>query len=193
MSERASLTPAYFEAIYAADIDPWQFETSEYERAKYADTIATLADRRFASGFEVGCSIGVLTELLAARCDRLLAIDVAEAALDRARDRCRDAAQVRFARMRVPGEWPDGQFDLIVFSEVLYYLSPSDIAAATAAAMDALVPGGLVLLVHFTDPTNYPVSGDEAVGLFVLAAADAIVPVRRERRQRYRLDCFERT
>ena len=192
MSERASLTPAYFEAIYAADIDPWQFETSEYERAKYADTIAALADRRFASGFEVGCSIGVLTELLAARCDRLLAIDVADAALDRARDRCRDAGHVRFARMQVPDEWPEGTFDLIVFSEVLYYLAPLDIASATAAAMRALSPGGVALLVHFTDPTNYPVSGDNAVGCFVQAAGDAIKPVRHERRGRYRLDCFER-
>ena len=192
MSERKSLTPAYFEAIYAADIDPWRFETSEYERAKYADTIAALAGRRFASGLEVGCSIGVLTKLLAARCDRLLAIDVADAALERARDRCRDIGHVQFAKMRMPGEWPDGAFALIVFSEVLYYLSPPDIAAATAAAMCALSPGGLVLLVHFTDPTNYPVSGDDAVRLFTEAAGDAVVPVRRERRERYRLDCFER-
>ncbi len=190
MTERTSLPPSYFEDLYAADIDPWQFETSEYERAKYADTLAALGDRKFASGFEVGCSIGVLTRMLAERCDRLLAIDVAEAALDRARERCRDCVQVRFARMGIPGEWPDGTFDLIVFSEVLYYLSPPDIAIAAGAAMRALSPSGLAVMVHFTDPTNYPVSGDDAVGLFVEAAGHAISPVRRERRERYRLDCY---
>ena len=53
---------AYFEALYAADEDPWDFTTSAYERAKYDRTVAALGDRRFARGLEVGCSIGVEAE-----------------------------------------------------------------------------------------------------------------------------------
>ena len=40
---------------------------------------------RYASAFEPGCSIGVLTAQLAPRCDRLLACDVAAAAVESAR------------------------------------------------------------------------------------------------------------
>lgn len=192
MTGRPSLPPEYFDAIYSADPDPWRFESSGYERDKYAETLAALGDRRFYSGFEVGCSIGVLTRLLASRCERLLAVDVADAALEHARTRCRDLAQIRFARMCIPAEWPAGRFDLIVLSEVLYYLAPEDIAATVAATLRASPTGGVVLLVHFIEPTDYPLSGDEAVELFAAASGNALKPVTCQRRARYRLDCFVR-
>ena len=39
---KRSLEPAYFEALYAADPDPWRFATSAYEREKYTATLAAL-------------------------------------------------------------------------------------------------------------------------------------------------------
>jgi len=87
------MKPAWFEALYASDPDPWRFATSDYEATKYDNTLAALGERRFAAGFEVGCSIGVLTARIALRCDRLLAVDVAAAALERDRLR-RSAADV---------------------------------------------------------------------------------------------------
>ena len=114
--------PGYFERLYESDPDPWKFASSEYERDKYAATMAALPPGRFARCFEVGCSIGVLTHELAQRCDALLGVDVAENALDQARTRLRDMPWVRFVRMAVPTEWPEGSFDLVLFSEVLYYL-----------------------------------------------------------------------
>ncbi len=119
-----TIRPAYFDGLYANDPDPWRFATSDYEREKYAATLAALPARPFATALEVGCSIGVLTKQLATRCDSLLALDVAEAALDQARARCPD---VRFERRAIPDEWPPGAFDLIVFSEVLYYLDAAGI------------------------------------------------------------------
>ena len=118
MTER--LRAAFFEEIYADDPDPWRFETSAYERAKYDATIAALEGRRFANGLEIGCSIGVLTQRLATRVDDLLAIDVAATALDRAR--ARDLPNVAFELREVPEQFPDGAYDLIVISEVMYYL-----------------------------------------------------------------------
>ena len=100
-----------FDRLYAERPDPWDFETSAYEHAKYDATLAALGDRRYATGLEVGCSIGVLTERLAARCAHLLAVDVAEAALARARER---APEVTFERRELPAEFPAGPFELIV-------------------------------------------------------------------------------
>jgi hypothetical protein len=73
MTSKPSLQPDYFDAIYQRDPDPWQFATSEYEAGKYRATLAALPRKHYRNGFEVGCSIGVLTRMLAERCDDLLA------------------------------------------------------------------------------------------------------------------------
>ena len=85
LSASGSLAPEYFERLYAQSADPWDFEASPYEAAKYAATLAALPRPRYANAFELGCSIGVLTRALAPRCERLLATDVSEAALAQAR------------------------------------------------------------------------------------------------------------
>lgn len=157
----------YFEALYRADPDPWRFASSVYEREKYAATLAALPPRRFRSGFEIGCSIGVLTNQLGALCDELLAVDVADTALEQARRNC-TLSNVSFANMRVPDAWPDDRkFELIVLSEVLYYLVPDDIVRVAAKVAGSVAPAGIVLLVHYLGGTNYPVSGDEAASLFI--------------------------
>ena len=179
----ASIEPAYFEQLYAADPDPWRFATSDYEREKYVATIAALPPGRFARGLEVGCSIGVLTQLLAERCEGLLALDVAESALAQAQARC---PGVRFERRAVPDQWPDGSFDLIMFSEMLYYLDQPGIARTAALAVDALEPGGSIVLVHYLGGTDYPSTGDEAADGFI--AASALTLDLQVRSEAYRID-----
>ena len=178
-----TIRPEYFDGLYAADPDPWRFASSDYERDKYAATLAALPNRRFGAALEVGCSIGVLTRQLAARCDDLLALDVAETALAQARAR---NPGVRFERRVVPDEWPPGRFDLIVFSEMLYYLDAAGIRATAAAAMQAIDPGGCILLVHYLGGTDYPSTGDEAASWFIEAAG--LVPAVQVRETLYRID-----
>ena len=159
-----------FEALFSRDPDPWQFEASDYERDKRAATIAALGDRRFASGLEIGCATGVLTEQLSACCDAVLALDISDRALGLARERLRADPTIFFMCGEVPDDWPDGAFDLIVLSEVLYFLSPEEIAATSRRAMASLTDGGICLLVNWTGENDLPVDGDEAVRLFAGAA-----------------------
>ena len=93
---------AYFERLYERDPDPWNFATSPYEQGKYRETLAILGDRHFSRALEVGCSIGILTSLLAERCDELLAVDINGRALAAARDRCAANNNVRFERRAIP-------------------------------------------------------------------------------------------
>lgn len=191
-----TLPPDYFDAVYQANQDPWGFETSDYERGKYAATLAALPRPQYAQAFEVGCSLGVLTEQLAARCGQLLAIDVAEAPLEKARARCARLPQVEFCRLRLPQEFPvDRTFDLILLSEVGYYWSPADLATATELLLAALNPGGHLLLVHWTPPVHdYPLTGDEVHEFFLQKAAPA-GPLRHllgQRQETYRLDLLEK-
>ena len=183
----------YFEALYAADPDPWRFRTSDYERAKYADTVAALDGRRFARAVEIGCSIGELTAALAPSCDSLLGIDIAEAPLEAARARNAAAAHVAFARMALPDETPVGAFDLIVLSEVLYYWDAFDLARVAAWVREAMTADGVVLLVHWLGETpDYPASGDAAVRAFLTAVRPTLTIDLRRRRARYRLDRLTR-
>ncbi len=187
MSRRTQTIGAdYFEALYRNDPDPWRFASSAYEREKYAASLAALPARRFRSGFEIGCSIGILTNELGAVCDELLAVDVAESALEHARRNC-TLPNVRFANLPVPDAWPDDRtFDLIVLSEILYYLVPDDIVRVAEKVAASVEPSGVVLLVHYLGETDYPVTGDQAASLFM-----GKVGLQREkqiRTERYRID-----
>jgi 2-polyprenyl-3-methyl-5-hydroxy-6-metoxy-1,4-benzoquinol methylase len=187
-----TLAPAYFDSIYASDSDPWKFASSAYERGKYAITLAALPKPRYDYALEIGCSIGVLTRQLAMRCDRLLAIDAAQAPLIVARRRCAELQNVRFEQMFAPGQWPEGAFDLILLSELVYYLSADDVARLAGRVRAALTPHGDVVLVHWTGETNYPLTGDEAAELFIARVEETAKVVRRDRHRDFRLDVLAR-
>ncbi len=185
-----SLPPAYFDALYAGDPDPWRFAESDYERQKYTATLAALPHPRYRSALEVGCSIGVFTRQLAARCDAVLAVDAAAAPLAAARLRCADLAQVAFAQMQVPRDWPAPaeRFDLILLSEVVYYLDAADVRRLAEQVGAAVAPGGDILLVHWTGETDYPLSGDEATAIFLAAIAGRAEVTLSQRMPAYRMD-----
>jgi hypothetical protein len=160
-----STNRSYFDAMYAADPDPWGFETSPYERRKYALTMACLPKPRYRSVFEPGCSIGVLTGMLAGRCDRLLATEVVPSALERARCRLATMSHVTLAPCAIPEEWPAGQFDLIMLSEIAYYFSEADLDRVLNLVVHSTAPGAHVVGVHWRGETDYPLSGDRTHAL----------------------------
>jgi SAM-dependent methyltransferase len=150
----------YFDEMYESDSDPWDFEGSAYERRKYMVTVASLPRPRYRSVFEPGCSIGVLTEMLAARSDRLLATDVVPVALGRARNRLADVRHVTLEQRAIPEDWPQGMFDLVVLSEIAYYFDAPDLRRVIGLVMRATDVGAQVLGVHWRGTTDYPLRGD---------------------------------
>ncbi len=188
-----SLPPSYFAQIYQTNPDPWSFETSPYEKEKYLASIAALPLKRYRRAFEVGGSIGVLTRRLADRCDRLLSIDVSPVAQGRAQTRCADQLQVEFRIMQFPRETPDATFDLIVLSEVGYYLSERDLLIAREWIVRALRPGGHLLLVHWTPLVeDYPLTGDEVHNLFLAITPAPLRCLFSSRETNYRIDVLSR-
>ncbi len=157
-----SMHRSYFDEIYGSDPDPWQFESSWYEQRKYEITMAALPDRRYRSAFEPGCSIGVLSSLLAQRCDRLLATDIVPDVVQRARDRCRESLGTLVEVRAIPEEWPSGPFDLVVLSEIAYYFDVSGLNEVMDNVLATTTAGATVVGVHWRGTTNYPLTGDEA-------------------------------
>lgn len=193
MDSSQSLPPSYFDAIYQTDPDPWKFATSEYEAQKYAATIAALPKPHYRSGFEIGGSIGVLTEKLARYCNSLLSIDVSKLAQDQAIARCQSLPQVRFEIMNFPHQSPEKTFDLILVSEVGYYWCPADLQLAQNRILKHLEPGGHLLLVHWLAYTpDYPLTGDRVHDSFLEFKPETLKHIQGQKNSEYRLDLFQR-
>lgn len=188
-----TLPPEYFEKIYAANDDPWNFETSAYEAEKYAATLAALPRESYANAFEIGCSIGILTEKLARKCKKILSIDVSAKALARARERCANLPNVNFELMQIPGEFPGKKFDLILVSEVGYYLAPADWRTAMEKIAARLKENGHAALIHWLPPVaDYPQTGDAVHDSFAEFAAGKFEHLKTLRAAKYRLDVWQK-
>lgn len=154
-----SLPPSYFDGVYAGGDDPWGFRDRWYERRKRALTLAALPAERYPRALDVGCSNGVLTALLAGRCDAVVALDPSPVALAAAAAVV--PAHVALRRARVPDDVPDGPFDLVVLSEVGYYLDAPDLERLLDRVEQVLVPAGDVVACHWRHPVaDYPQTGD---------------------------------
>ncbi|WP_257222074.1 PIG-L family deacetylase [Curtobacterium sp. csp3] len=150
-----------FDAHYARKPEGWDFEGSWYERRKRAMTLAALPRERFRSALELGCATGVLTTALTERADDVLGTDLAAAALERARRR---APSARFALAAFPGEWPEGRRDLVVLSEVGYYLSPDDLDRTVDRVLDTLDDDdGVLVACHWRHADDHAVSDGDTV------------------------------
>ncbi|MEV6812023.1 SAM-dependent methyltransferase [Micromonospora sp. NPDC051296] len=146
-----SVSHAEFTDLYTQKPDPWDLATKWYDQRKYAITVASLPRPHYRRCYEPGCSIGELTKLLAARCDELLATDFVESAVAQARTAVQDLTNVTVTRSVLPTELPDGPFDLVVVSELLYYLSTRDMKQLVDGIVERLEPHGDLVAVHYRD------------------------------------------
>ncbi len=145
---------AGFDDLYRHADDPWSVGQRWYERRRAELIMAMLPKPRFGRVFEPGCSIGMLSEKLAARCEELICADVVPAAVHAARQRLRASSAGASVEVRCAGieDWPAGSFDLIVFSELAYYLSDASFHGFLTSAAASLRSGGVVLAAHWRHP-----------------------------------------
>ena len=170
-----TLPASYFDQMYAAADDPWGFTSRWYEQRKYALTLAALPEQRYARAFEPGASIGVLSALLADRCDQLLSSDGSSDAVQRAAERLSGLANVTVEQRRLPQEWPDGSFDLVVLSELLYYFDKGDLDVVLSRAVKAIRPGGSIVAAHWRHAVaDYPQTGDVVHEALATHAGDLV-------------------
>ncbi|GGK47996.1 bifunctional PIG-L family deacetylase/class I SAM-dependent methyltransferase [Micrococcus flavus] len=174
----ASRASAVFDRLYRAHDDPWHYLTSPYEARKRALTLAVLPRPRYGTVVEAGASIGVLTAALAERAERVVGLEASQVAVERAAAHLADVphAEVRLAVL--PADWPadlgpageaaggpdddaGAPVDLVVASEIGYFLQPEELDALVDAADASLGPGGELLLCHWRQPiTGWPLDGD---------------------------------
>jgi peptidoglycan/xylan/chitin deacetylase (PgdA/CDA1 family)/SAM-dependent methyltransferase len=170
---------AYWEALFET-ADPWDYG-SGYESEKYRRTLDLLPEAPLGEVLELACAEGHFTRLLAPRVGRLLATDIAERALARAAERCQGINNIAFQRLDLEAEPLPAGLDLIVCSEVLYYLPDEAALHAVATKIhDALAPGGHLLTAHAfvlgDDPARTGFDWDHDFGATTIARVFASTP-----------------
>jgi cyclopropane fatty-acyl-phospholipid synthase-like methyltransferase len=185
------MTLADFEARYQADPDPWSYETSDYERRKYDATLDACGEGPYDRGLELGASIGVFSERLAVRCRTLDTVDAAPSAVAAARRRLAGMPSVTVHTGAIPEAIPRATFDLVVASEILYYLQPGELAGTLARLRECLPGGGRLVAVHWRPPgAERPFTAAEVHAL--LRRQAWLSPVLWAPTEEYLLDVLER-
>jgi SAM-dependent methyltransferase len=178
---------AFFEAKYQKKADPWDFSSNDYELRRYDAIISAIAHRRYARAFEPGCSIGVLTERLAAYCDEVYAIDFSPSASAQAQARCARLPQVEVRCAALPEGTPAKDFDLLVLSEIGYYFTAQDWQCVSATLINSIPQGATVLGAHWLGHSqDHRISGNEVHEILLSHASLGIEHT--ERHPKMRLD-----
>ena len=148
--------------LYAHTDDPWYFENSAYEQGKFIATRDALTRDRYRAGLEIGCGNGALARHLAPRCAHYTGLDVVERAVNAAR---RKVPEAKFVVGSYPCPLPGDDFDLVILSEFLYFLTPADITTLCRDITDC-APRAEILCITFLGDTEQALQGTEALGLF---------------------------
>jgi peptidoglycan/xylan/chitin deacetylase (PgdA/CDA1 family)/glycosyltransferase involved in cell wall biosynthesis/2-polyprenyl-3-methyl-5-hydroxy-6-metoxy-1,4-benzoquinol methylase len=169
-------SPNEWDRLFALP-DPWAYE-SDYEVVKYAQTLALLPEGIVGDALEIACAEGHFTNLLAPRARRLTVVDISERALARARTRCAHHSNILFQILDLNESNIPGPFDLIVCSEVLYYVL--DLPGVVSRILAQVRPGGFFLTANARaladDPEGSGFDWNQAFGAETIAHAIASQP-----------------
>jgi hypothetical protein len=185
------MTASDFEARYRVDPDPWGYLESEYERRKYAATLAACGPGPFACALELGGSIGVFSAMLAPRCERLVTVDVSPTAVASARSNLASHPSAEPIVGAIPAAVPRLAYDLVVASEILYYLSNDELAGTLALLHRTMVAGATLVAVHWR-PGGPERPRDAAQAHAALANVPGLTRVHQGGTDDYLLEVFRR-
>ncbi len=195
MTHVSTTSAAFFEEKYRSQGDPWNFAGDAYENARYRSILRALAGKHFHAAFEPGCSIGILTRMLAAVADFVRACDFSESAVAASRTQCADVPNVTITCKALCEDEPWSTYDLVVLSEIGYYFGLPAWESLAARMCLELPSGATVVACHWLGhSTDHVLHGDEVHR--VLATQPLLQELHRERhpgeKHGYRLDLWRK-
>jgi len=145
-----------FERLYLESPDPWNYRSSTYERDKYQRVLECVLRWRRASGsaLEIGCSVGVFSQLMARKFDKVTAIDVSKEALRAAAEHNRDETNIRFSHDDLRSLNLGNRYDVIVCADVLYYIREKDARKVCTQLDRHLAPNGIIVMMTGISDAN---------------------------------------
>ncbi|MBV9080073.1 MAG: class I SAM-dependent methyltransferase [Elusimicrobia bacterium] len=176
-------------------------ESQRGERRRHALMTALLSDRRYRRALDAGCGDGDFTRQIAPFCDRVIALDISEAAIWRAMVNLADLGHVSFVRGNLRNHVVVPNWDLIVLGDVLPLLDAgprceSDLQRLFSLFNSSLAPGGRILTsLSLRTPADYAAARRYArlfMGDGVVRAAREMVAGGRDGEPRVIMSVFER-
>jgi SAM-dependent methyltransferase len=137
------------ELLYLEHPDPWNFLRSDYERSKYDHALACIlkCGNTYGRVLDVGCSIGVFSNMLAAHFDEVTGMDLSREALYTAAYHNRSNNNVRFIRSDLRLLEIDRQYDAVICAEMLYDIPLKDVERVCRQLNRCLAPRGVLVTV----------------------------------------------
>lgn len=136
----------YWERVFERP-DPWNY-LSIYEQVKYEQTLSLVPDG-IGKALELACAEGIFSAKLAQKVGMLTATDISRRAIERASERCRESRNAEFRVLDFAGDDIPGGQDLIVCSEVLYYMDDEAVLERVCRKIAAaLKPDGYLITAH---------------------------------------------
>ena len=150
---RPCLLPSFFNRRFRKE-DPWGCSKSPYEQRKHALMLAILPRKKdgnvppYRHALDLGCAEGLFTRRLVEEgvAARATGVDFSSRALARARERS-EGLPLEYLEMDIGEELPDGTYDLVFCSEVLYYLGYGRLKRLPERLAKRLEPSGHLVLV----------------------------------------------
>ena len=159
----------HLKGLYATTDDPWNFRADPYETERLGAIARVLPRQRYAAALELGCGNGELARRVAARCDHYTGLDAVPAALDAARAAVPEGRFVEgFLPCALPPAPGTAGYDLVLLSEVLYFLDTGGVAEM-ATRIDGAHPGADVVTVTWRGETGHVLDGEDALVAFMRA------------------------
>lgn len=183
-----------FEAMFRSSIDPWNYRTSQFEARKRQVLLRACGSTKVGRALELACAIGETSRALTSRCLSLVATDGAPTALAEARRLTPTRLRIDYRPGILPKDVPRGPFDLIVVSEIAYYLSARQLDQLARTLIKVVAPGGRIVVLHhvilFDDAAQKPAL---AQARLCRALSATMVRVHEKRHRRYAVAAFRKT
>ena len=133
-----------------------RFEVPPHEQKKSERMRSLLGDRKFKRALDIGCGIGLMTRFFVNCCDQIYGVDLDPGKINYIRHvvpcgnhflfEVADLEKVDFCPEYVKDLFGENQFDLIIYTDVAYYLSESARKNVAKAIVEMLDPEGLLIV-----------------------------------------------
>lgn len=142
------ITLTGFDEKFRDDGDPWSTFTDADEAAKRRAILHAMGAGPWGRVLELGAGNGSNSAAIAPRALRLDATEATATGTALVADAIAGTTRARALRLAVPAPLPRARYDIVVVAELLYYLSPRDMAKTARDVASALRPGGRLVLAH---------------------------------------------